>query len=81
MSRILTLIKTVCVVLFTCCGCAGELKTGRYVVTDVRGRTVNLKKENGKVVNGDYYFPTDTLKKGDAVKVTRVRREDRANIW
>ncbi len=56
--------------------CTRDLHNGKYIVTDVRGRTVNLKG-----IEGDYYFPTDTLKIGDVVKVTRVKRESKANIW
>ena len=64
----------VVLVLFGC-GCT-TLKTGYYTVESVRGRTVNLKG-----VQEDIYFPTDTLKPGDKVKVKRVFREKDANIW
>lgn len=66
------------VILFSC---SGSLRTGNYVVDEVYGRTVHLKKPNGKKVLEPVYFPTDTLKKGDVVRVTKVRRESQANIW
>ena len=56
--------------------CSRDIHTGKYIVTDVRGRTVNLKG-----AAGDYYFPTDTLKVGDTVRLKRVYKESKANIW
>ena len=75
MQKILTAIKVIVILSFILFGCT-TLKTGKYIVTEVRGRTVNLKG-----VKEDIYFPTDTLKLGDKVRVKRVFRKKDANIW
>lgn len=58
------------------CSCAGELKTTTYTVERVNGRFVELKG-----VNNYYYFPTDTLKVNDKVKLNRVYKKSKANIY
>lgn len=75
LGKIFFWIAFVVIVAFILCSCS-SMRSGYYVVTDVRGRTVNLKG-----LTEDYYFPTDTLKIGDKVHVTRVKREVAANIW
>jgi len=69
------------ILLFILTGCAAQLRTGYYTVTDVRSYTVNLKKMNGKEVPGDWHVPTDTLKVGDTIFIRRVFREKDANVW
>lgn len=56
--------------------CSTTLKTGKYIVEDARGHTIELKG-----VSGMWRFPTDTLRIGDTVFVKRVFREKDANVW
>lgn len=56
--------------------CSTTLKTGKYIISDVRGFTVNFKN-----VDGDWRVPTDTLKIGDTIFIRRVFREKDANVW
>ena len=80
MNKIINLIIIIGLTLFFC-SCYSTLRTGRYIIEDKRGFTVNFKTLNGKSVEGDYRMPTDSLKIGDTVMLIRVRQEKNANIF
>lgn len=66
-----------CLILLGILVSCTTLKNGKtYTVTDVRGRTVNLRG-----IDGDWYVHSDTVKIGDKIKVYRTRKEHLATIW
>lgn len=78
MKTIINLLIMLSIVCCICWGCSPcyKLRTGSYVVKEVRGNTIELKG-----VEGDWRVPTDTLKPGQSIYVQKVKRRDKATIW
>ena len=59
--------------LFSC----SPMRSGYYTVKEVRGLNTIVLKE----VKGDWHIPTDTLKVGDKVYLTRTKKDSLINVW
>lgn len=78
MNRILTLIKIVTLVLFTCCGCS-TLRSGKsYIVEDVKGSGYVIKLRG---LDELFTVPGNKLRIGDTIKVFRTFKENKATIY
>jgi hypothetical protein len=76
MQKLIFLIKATVIVLITCSGCYTSLRTGKYVIDEVRG----LNTVTFKGVPGDWHFP-DQVKPGDTVYLKRTFKLNKANVW
>ena len=79
MNKIINLIIIIGLTLFFC-SCYSTLRTGRYVINDVRHHGTNTTV-TFKGVEGDWNFPNPNVKKGDTVYLQKVKQEKNANVF
>lgn len=67
------IVITVLAVLFSC----SPMRSGFYTIKEVRGLNTVVLRE----VQGDWHIPTDTLKVGDKIYLTRTKKDSLINVW
>lgn len=76
MNKLIDLIKIIFILTVILCSCS-PMVTGYYTVKEVRGLNTVVLRE----VQGDWHIPTDTLKVGDKVYLTRTKKDSLINVW
>ena len=76
MNKLIFLIKVSLIVGYILCGCS-PMRSGFYTVKEVRGSNTVVLRE----VQGDWHIPSDTLKVGDKVYLTRTKKTEKINVW
>lgn len=77
MSKIIDLLKVSVIIAYLLCGCTVSMKSGYYTIKEVRGLNTVVLRE----VQGDCHIPTDTLKGGDKIYLTRTKKDSLINVW
>lgn len=67
------IVITVLAVLFSC----SPMRSGYYTVKEIRPLNTVVLRE----VQGDWHIPTDTLKVGDKIYLTRTKKDSLINVW
>lgn len=76
MTRTIDTLKALLILLYIVfSSCTRDLHNGKYVVTSVRGYTINLKN-----VAGDWKV-TQLHRIGDTISVKRTKQESKATIY
>ena len=76
MAKIIDLIKVSVIIAYLLCGCS-PMRSGYYTIKEVRGLNTVVLRE----VQGDWHIPTDTLKVGDKIYLTRTKKDSLINVW
>ena len=77
MAKIIDLLKVSVIIAYLLCGCTVSMKSGYYTIKEVRGLNTVVLRE----VQGDWHIPTDTLKVGDKIYLTRTKKDSLINVW
>ena len=77
MAKIIDLIKVSVIIAYLLCGCTMKMRSGFYTIKAINGATTIQLKE----VQGDWHIPTDTLKVGDKIYLTRTKKDSLINVW
>ena len=76
MAKIIDFIKVSVIIAYLLCGCS-PMRSGYYTIKEVRGLNTVVLRE----VQGDWHIPTDTLKVGDKIYLTRTKKDSLINVW
>ena len=77
MAKIIDFIKVSVIIAYLLCGCTMKMRSGFYTIKEVRGLNTVVLRE----VQGDWHIPTDTLKVGDKIYLTRTKKDSLINVW